>query len=54
MSLHDWLGTHSADLKGSHWEARLFRDPLLGVRQDDGQAAGPALEAAHGQGRLSA
>ena len=24
MSLHDWLGTHSADLKGSHWEGGYF------------------------------
>ena len=24
MSLHDWLGTHAADLKGSHWEGGYF------------------------------
>jgi hypothetical protein len=24
MSLHDWLGTHRADLKDSHWEAGYF------------------------------
>ena len=24
MSIHDWLGTHVADLKGSHWEDGYF------------------------------
>jgi hypothetical protein len=24
MSLHDWLGTHAPDLKGSHWECGHF------------------------------
>jgi hypothetical protein len=24
MSLHDWLGAHAADTKGSHWEGGHF------------------------------
>jgi hypothetical protein len=24
MSLHDWLGRHSADLKTSHWDGGHF------------------------------
>jgi len=24
MSIHDWLGTHSADLKASHWDGGYF------------------------------
>ena len=24
MSLHDWFGTHSPDLKDSHWEGGHF------------------------------
>ena len=24
MSLHDWLGTHAADTRGSHWEGGHF------------------------------
>ncbi|HYD13017.1 MAG TPA: hypothetical protein VEC11_09230 [Allosphingosinicella sp.] len=24
MSLHDWLGTHAPDLRGSHWEGGRF------------------------------
>lgn len=24
MSLHDWLGTHVADTKDSHWEGGYF------------------------------
>lgn len=24
MSLHDWLGTHAADTKRSHWEGGHF------------------------------
>ena len=24
MSLHDWLGTHVADLKDSHWDGGYF------------------------------
>ena len=24
MSLHDWLGTHAPDLRGSHWEGAHF------------------------------
>jgi hypothetical protein len=24
MSLHDWLGTHVADVRDSHWEGGYF------------------------------